>query len=225
MLGLAGFFVAALLVPASIEWGVISFAAVMGVAVVGLWLFGRRTSSALHLTLIASLAALATAGRVLFASIANFQPVTFLVLASGIALGPGTGFMVGATSALVSNFFFGQGPWTPWQMVAWGAVGLIGGLMGRSRVLSGRTAMIVVGALLSVAFDWFVTIYMYLEFTAHSWPALVALYAQGLAFDAMHAFSTALFAALFGRQAVAILRRFKQRMLVSFVSEEESASL
>ncbi len=107
--GLAVFFAVALIFPESIEWGVISFAAVIGVAALGLFLFGRRTSSALHITLIASLAALATAGRVLFASVANFQPVTFLVLASGIALGPGTGFMVGATSALVSNFFFGPG--------------------------------------------------------------------------------------------------------------------
>lgn len=199
---------------------VISFAAVVGLVIVGFLLFGRQATSALHLTLIASLAALATAGRVLFASIANFQPVTFLVLASGIVLGPQTGFMVGATSALVSNFFFGQGPWTPWQMVAWGVIGLIGGLMGRSRVLSGRLGMILGGAILSVAFDWFVTLYMYIAFTAHSWPALAALYLQGLGFDAVHAFSTALFAALFGRQTVEILRRFKRRMAVKFVRVE-----
>lgn len=221
--GLVILFVLALVHPGSIEWGAASLAAMIGVVALALWFFGRRTTSALHLALVSSLSALATAGRVLFASIANFQPVTFLVLASGIVLGPQAGFMVGATSALVSNFFFGQGPWTPWQMAAWGGVGAISGLLGRRRFFSGRLGMIVFGAIFSVAFDWFVTLYMFIAFTTRTWSALVALYAQGLGFDVMHAFSTGFFAAVFGPQTVAILRRFNRRTSVSFLEAEGSA--
>src|SRR4029450_7013198 len=67
--------------------------------------------------LVAALAALALAGRVLFTPIPNVQATTDVVLLSGYALGPLPGFVVGAVGALASNFFLGQGPWTPWQML------------------------------------------------------------------------------------------------------------
>src|ERR1700726_552601 len=76
--------------------------------------------------LVATLAALAALGRIAFAALPNVKPTTDIVLISGYALGPGPGFAVGALAGLTSNFFFGQGPWTPWQMAAWGATGLIG---------------------------------------------------------------------------------------------------
>jgi energy-coupling factor transport system substrate-specific component len=66
------------------------------------------------------LGALAAAGRILFAPIPNFKPVTALCILAGVVFGRRAGFMVGALAALVSNFFFGQGPWTPWQMFALG---------------------------------------------------------------------------------------------------------
>ncbi len=84
----------------------------------------------------------------LFASLPNVKPVTFIVLVSGVALGPGPGFMVGATSALVSNLFFGQGPWTPWQMLAWGLVGAVGGLLGRGGRVPARWELVVIGGTL-----------------------------------------------------------------------------
>ncbi|MBA3717232.1 MAG: ECF transporter S component, partial [Actinobacteria bacterium] len=84
--------------------------------------------SAKELALIATLAAAAAAGRVLFAAVPGVQPVTVTVVAAGVALGARAGIAVGATGALVSNFFLGQGPWTPWQMLAWGACGAAGAL-------------------------------------------------------------------------------------------------
>ena len=69
------------------------------------------------------LAALAAAGRILFAPIPDFKPVSAIAIIAGVAFGRKSGFMVGALAALASNFFFGQGPWTPWQMYAWGLVG------------------------------------------------------------------------------------------------------
>ena len=78
------------------------------------------------LALVATLAALAALGRIAFAPLPNVKPTTDIVLFAGFALGGAPGFAVGAVGALASNLFFGQGPWTPWQMAGWGLVGLAG---------------------------------------------------------------------------------------------------
>ena len=71
------------------------------------------------LALVATLAALAALGRIAFAPLPNVKPMTDIVLISGFVLGGAPGFVVGAIGALASNLFFGQGPWTPWQMAGW----------------------------------------------------------------------------------------------------------
>lgn len=75
------------------------------------------------------LAALAAAGRILFAPLPDIKPVSAICIVAGAAFGRQSGFMVGALAALVSNFFFGQGAWTPWQMYAWGLVGYLAGVL------------------------------------------------------------------------------------------------
>lgn len=206
--------------PGAADWGMVSLILVTAVLVGGIGLASARLTSAQQLALVAALAAFATASRLLFASLPNFKPVTFVVLTSGAALGPSTGFMVGATTALVSNLFFGQGPWTPWQMLAWGAIGAIGGLMCRGGRQPRRWELILVGGVLSVAFDWFVSLWMYLAFTARTWPAFIALYGQGLVFDVSHAAASCLFCALFGVQMVALIARFRRRTEVVFLPFE-----
>ena len=88
--------------------------------------------SAAELALIGSLAGIAAAGRVLFAAVPGVQPVTVIAVAAGAALGARAGMAVGATAALVSNLFLGQGPWTPWQMLGWAGCGLAGALARRA---------------------------------------------------------------------------------------------
>ena len=75
------------------------------------------------------LAACAAAGRVLFGAVPDFKPVSAIAIIAGAVFGRQSGFMTGALAALVSNFFLGQGPWTPWQMYAWGLVGYVGGVL------------------------------------------------------------------------------------------------
>ena len=88
------------------------------------------------LALVATLAALAVVGRLAFAAFPNVKPTTDIVLFAGYALGAVPGFVVGAIAALVSNVFLSQGPWTPWQMAGWGAVGIAGAVL--ARALRGR---------------------------------------------------------------------------------------
>ena len=91
----------------------------------GAWL-ETGPSASKEIALVATLAAVAAAGRVLFVAIPGVQPVTVITVAAGAALGARAGFATGAVAALASNFFLGQGPWTPWQMLAWGACGVAG---------------------------------------------------------------------------------------------------
>ena len=93
--------------------------------------YERSHPSARVLALVATLAALAALGRIAFAPLPNVKPTTDIVLLTGYVLGGAPGFAVGAVAALASNLFFGQGPWTPWQMVGWGGAGLFGAALAR----------------------------------------------------------------------------------------------
>lgn len=87
---------------------------------------GRKPQSR-ELVLIAALCALAVISRTAFAWLPHFKPIFGVIIIAGVACGPQAGFLVGAVSAFASNFLFGQGPWTPWQMLAYGVCGLIAG--------------------------------------------------------------------------------------------------
>src|SRR6201992_1865405 len=101
--------------------------AILALALAGGFAWYERTRpDARIVALVGTLAAFAALGRIAFAALPNVKPTSDIVLISGYALGGGPGFAVGAIAGLASNFFFGQGPWTPWQMAAWGATGIVG---------------------------------------------------------------------------------------------------
>ena len=128
------------------------------------------TASARDLTLVATLGGLAAAGRVLFAPIPDVQPVTVMVAAAGVALGPRRGFAVGALAALASNFFLGQGVHTPWQMLAWGGCGVLGGLA--RPLLRRRLAFAAFCVVLGFAFGTTMDTWEWFTFYPHTWAAL-----------------------------------------------------
>src|ERR671925_2432731 len=114
------------------SWQATSFV-LLAVALMGgfAW-YERERPPARVLALVAAMAALAVVGRLAFAAIPNVKPTTDIVLLGGYALGAAPGFAVGAVTALVSNVFLSQGPWTPWQMAGWGAVGVAGAVLARA---------------------------------------------------------------------------------------------
>lgn len=117
----------------------VSLCAALLICVPFFWRFERRRVPAAELVLVAVLVALAVVGRCLFAALPSIKPVAAIVILTGVYLGAEDGFMVGTMTALLSNFYFGQGMWTPFQMLAWGVVGLLAGLLAkplqRSRIL------------------------------------------------------------------------------------------
>ena len=99
-------------------WQAASLVVLSLVLLVGFLWYERRRPPAKVIALVAAMAALAVVGRLAFAAIPNVKPTTDIVLFAGYALGGVPGFAVGALTALVSNVFLGQGPWTVWQMAA-----------------------------------------------------------------------------------------------------------
>jgi energy-coupling factor transport system substrate-specific component len=185
-----------------------------GVAVLvagGGWL-ESGTESAKDLTLIATIAGVAAAARVLFAPVPGVQPVTVIAVVAGTALGPRRGFAVGALAALASNFFLGQGVWTPWQMLAWGLCGVVGGLL--PGALRGRWALAGVCFLLGLWFSAFLDVWEWYAFFPHNTAALVLQMSRGFPFDMAHAVGNVLLAVAAGPELRRVLERYERRTRV-----------
>lgn len=187
-------------------------AAVTALAAVYLWYERRRIAPA-EIAVIATLAALAGLGRVPFAAVPGLQPTTFLVLVCGHVFGPVAGFLVGSTAAFTSNLFLGHGPWTPWQMLAWGLAGVCGGVIFREKKMFPRWLFAGMGFIWGFVFGWIMNFWHWITFvyplTIQSFAATIL---AGIGFDFVHAMSNALFMVFLGPEAAEILRRFKRRL-------------
>ena len=171
--------------------------------------------SAKDLTLVATLAGLAAAGRVLFAPVPGVQPVTVIVAASGAALGPRRGFAVGALAALASNFFLGQGPHTPWQMLGWGGCGLLAGLARRG--LEHRAAFAAFCLGLGFAYGGLLDLWHWYGFFPHTWAALTVVLGAGVAFNVAHALGNVALALAVGPELRRVLDRYERRLRTEVV--------
>ncbi|MFR6344665.1 MAG: ECF transporter S component, partial [Christensenellales bacterium] len=100
------------------------------------------------------LTALCVTGRMLFAALPNFKPVSAIVIMAGLCFGRHSGFLTGALSALISNLFFGQGAWTPWQMYAWGLMGYGAGMLSQTRLFKNNIAVLLYGAIASFGYGF-----------------------------------------------------------------------
>ncbi len=157
-------------------------------------IFEGRKPQARELVIIAVLCAIAIAGRSAFFMLPQIKPVVALVILSGVTLGGETGFIVGSVTMLVSNIYFGQGAWTPWQMFAAGIIGFLSGVIFQKGLLQPTRAVLSV-------FGFIVAILIYggvmnfsslvLTHAPINYASLTAFYAQGLPMDIVHALSTA----------------------------------
>lgn len=200
------------------SWQLASFS-ILSLALAGgfAW-YERAHPSARVLALVATMAALAALGRVAFAPLPNVKPTTDIVLISGVALGGAPGFAVGALAALTSNLFFGQGPWTPWQMAAWGGVGIGGAMLGRvAGERLGRSALAAACAVAGLGFGAIMNFSTWVTYTGdHSLAAYGTISTTALPFDVAHATANVLFALAFGPALLRALRRFRRRFEVTW---------
>ncbi|MEG0505297.1 MAG: DUF6580 family putative transport protein [Raoultibacter sp.] len=142
----------------------------------------------------AVLGALGAAGRILFAPVPSFKPVSAICIIAGVVFGKRTGFMVGALAALVSNFFFGQGPWTPWQMYAWGLVGYTAGVLAEHGLFKRPVILYGFGFLSGVLYGFLLNSWYIVGFLHPiTVPGALLAYGAGLPFDCIHGASTVVF--------------------------------
>ena len=157
--------------------------------------FEKRKPRVREVVLIAVMSALIVGGRIIFFMLPQMKPMAAMIIITGICLGPETGSLVAVVSVLVSNIFFGQGPWTPWQMFALGVIGYLAGKLFGKKESSEKTAvcfygffsvLLIYGGIMNPA-----SLMMY---SADISPAsLAAIYLSGLPMDVLHAGATALF--------------------------------
>lgn len=196
------------------SWQVASFLLLAAALAGGFAWYERSHPSARVLALVATLAALAVLGRIAFAPVPNVKPTSDLVLLSGYVFGGAPGFAVGAVAALASNLFFTQGPWTPWQMAAWGVVG-IGGA-GLARVSGGRLGRVPLAIACGLAGLLYGVIVNFGGVATLGGGELgrrfLAYEATSLPWDLAHAGGNVAFFLLFGPALVRTLRRFRARL-------------
>jgi len=178
------------------------------------WLEGGP-ASAKELTLVATLGGIAAAGRVLFAAVPGVQPVTVIAVAAGCSLGLRAGAAVGATAALASNFFLGQGIWTPWQMLGWAGCGAAGALA--APLLRRRLPFALACFVLGFAFSGLMDVWEWFSFYPHTWQALAVQMSRGFPFDVAHASGNLVLALAAGPELRRVLERYRRRLRTEIV--------
>lgn len=175
--------------------------------------FESRKPQARELVLLAVMSAIAVASRVIV-MLPYFKPTLAVIMLTGIALGPESGFMAGAITAFASNFFYSQGPWTPWQMMAYGFAGFLAGLLFHKRfrvrnpvflaVFGFVSILLVVGPLLDCCTVFTVSPHI-------TWKFAARVFAAGIPVNFSHASACAITMLLFSKPLLAKLERILRK--------------
>lgn len=192
------------------------------------FVFDKKKAQARDLVPIALMAALGVVGRAAFAIVPlpNFKPVSAIIIITGVAFGPEAGYLTGALTAILSNFLFGQGPWTPWQMFCWGIIGFFAGLFYKAGLFGavGTTApdeigkrkkplrLSLFGLFAGVFFGWFMNLYHIIGYVNPiSWQAVFTTYVSSIFYDLSHGICTAMVLWLVGEPWIRKLLRIKKK--------------
>ncbi|HEY7257190.1 MAG TPA: prenyltransferase/squalene oxidase repeat-containing protein [Solirubrobacterales bacterium] len=194
------------------SWELASFLILGAVLIAGFAWYERSRPPSQVVALVAALAALAIAGRIAFAAFPNVKPTTDIVILAGYALGPAPGFAVGALTALISNLWFGQGPWTPWQMAAWGLCGVFGAVLALLRPRIGRLTLAAACGLAGIAYGALLNFSLMATYGGElSVQRFAALESRAIPFDLAHAIGNVVFALIAGPAMLRMLIRFRER--------------
>ena len=193
------------------SWGLFVSAVILFSIAAFLLEFERISINSKEIGFIAILGAVSAASRVPFAAIPSIQPCTYLIICSGYVFGPIAGFMVGAITSLISNLFLGMGPWTLYQVFAWGLAGFFAGFIKLDKkwklCLCGFVGGYLFGFITNLWF-WSAVIYPL------NLKTLLAVQANSFWFDSFHAIGNVIFLWIFGIKTIRIFERYKGRFHV-----------
>lgn len=202
------------------NWGLyITMAGIFSIALFMLGMEKKAGLNARQVSLIAMLAAFCAAGRaVTGVALLFLQPTMFLVEITGFVFGSRVGFFVGAMTPLISNFFMGQGPWTPWQMICWGLVGMSGAAVRRLFPNAGYKTITVLCFIWGYLYGAVMDVWQWSVFTGElTFKSYFLIWAAGFSFDSLRAAGNLLFCAALGSQSIKILRHFHKKMDVRYL--------
>jgi len=204
------------------NYGVISVSILICIITYFVVVFEKSEKSIKEIVLISTLAAIAGGSRIPFAAIPNVQPTTFLVIVAGVVFGPSFGFSVGVIATLVSNGFLGHGPWTPWQMLAWGLAGFTAGMFSKNKLFENRLVLALFAFLWGFLFDYIMNLWHWLFFIYPlNIKTFIATYIASFYFDLLHSIGNFIFAYFFGKDLIILLNRFKEKLSYQVLDEEE----
>lgn len=176
--------------------------------------FEGRKPKPREIMVLSVLAAIGVAGRAAFFMIPNFKPVAAIVIISGVSFGGEAGFLVACITMAVSNMFMGQGPWTPWQMFAYGMIGFLAGILFRKGILKPKRLSLCIYGFLSVMFIFGgimnpASVLMSYGYVTKS--SLIASYISGAPMDLVQAISTVIFLWFISKPMLEKLERIKKK--------------
>lgn len=177
-------------------------------------MFEKRAPQARELVTIAVMSAIAVASRAAFIWLDHFKPMAAIIMITGVALGAEAGFLTGALAMLVSNMIFGQGPWTPWQMFAFGMAGFLAGLFYRLKIIDkSRIKLCIFGAvtILCVVGPLLDTSTFFMGVGHLNMGSALSVYLSGLPVNAVHALATVLTLYFFSQPLFEKLDRMKSK--------------
>jgi energy-coupling factor transport system substrate-specific component len=208
-----------------VSWQLVSFLILGAVLLAGFAWYERSRPPSQVVALVAALAALAIAGRIAFAAFPNVKPTTDIVIFAGYALGGAPGFAVGALTALVSNFWFGQGPWTPWQMAGWGMCGILGAALALGVRSAGRFTLAATCGAAAVLYGALLNFSLMATYGGDlSWRQFVVYEGRALPFEIAHLTGNVVLALVAGPAMVRMLIRFRERFEWARKDEGTTAS-
>jgi len=172
--------------------------------------FEKRKPQPREVLIIAVMSGISAAGRFIFAMIPGFKPVTAVTVITGIAFGEEAGFLTGALSAIISNLYFGQGPWTPFQMFAWGLLGFIAGLLGKTGIMKYKIALIFYGIFSGVLYSFCMDIWLVISYEGlFGWEKYKVALVSALPFTIIYAASNVIFLLILSKPILSKLERIK----------------
>lgn len=179
-----------------------------------LWSFEKRKPQTREIVMLAVLTAMAIVGRLIFFMTPQFKPCAAVIIITAVMLGKEAGFLCGCLTAFISDFFFGQGPWTPWQMFAFGMIGLVTAL-----IFNGAGKRLTEDRLFISVYGFFITFVLYgiimdtatvLMYTdTPTLGALLTTYAGGIIFNLIHGLSTFIFLFVLSQTMLKKIKRIK----------------
>ena len=173
--------------------------------------FEKKETDAKTLILISVMIALSVVGRFIFSPLPGFKPVTAMTVLTAMYFGSDAGFMTGALTAVISNFYFGQGPWTPFQMFSWGIIGLLAGIFAE-KLKKSKVFLSVFGALAGVLYSLLMDIWTVLWADGYfNFARYLAALVSSLQFTVIYAVSNVIFLLLLSKPTGKILQRVKTK--------------